>query len=292
MNEFIAKLSDRQPGAKRGFTLMELLVVMGIIITIVAISIPAVNTLTKGNSQRQAVNMVTAYIANARTIAMSTGRQAGVIFYEEKNNALTPNSNQTAVQLIVEDPNQSSTIAGTTYTPAAGCTTFMPDTRYRVEYLPAGIKVATLDDSNVTGAFRQAENSSTQSRVVMFNGLGQLVLRNGICRSFFQSATTYNLNDVVQSPLTGFRFIAKAGSTGQTPPNSTYWTSITDDWNVASATSATSISSGVSSPGLVVYNGRAFNDAGVAGNTANSAAWLQANADIVIVNAYTGNVIR
>jgi hypothetical protein len=88
----------------------------------------------------------------------------------------------------------------------------------------------------------------------MFDGNGQMVLRNGLA----------------EDPT-----LIAAGDTSA------------GAWNL---NGASTLSNGVSSPGLVVFNVNDYNAAKAGGATL--ATWLPGNSDVLIVNAYTGNLIR
>ena len=66
------------------------MVVIAIIVVLVAVSIPAINAMTKGNDVAQSQNMLSALIANARAIAISQGRMAALVLYEEGSGAGKP----------------------------------------------------------------------------------------------------------------------------------------------------------------------------------------------------------
>src|SRR6185295_4586985 len=88
---------------RRAFTMMELLVVMAIIVIIVAIAVPAARAISKNNDENQATNLVRSMITNARAIAVSQHRPAGVVFFEETPKFSKPaNGGQTAMQIFVE----------------------------------------------------------------------------------------------------------------------------------------------------------------------------------------------
>ena len=258
---------------KWAFTIIELLIVIAIIIILVSVSLPLVSKMMQNNSQTQAVNMVTAYLANARGEAIVRKRQVGVVFYEQTAAYASPyNKNQTAVMLCMEDPNQSQYYKSPDV-PGTTITIFMAMPGRSPEYLPNGIKLATLDDNasnnndNTDTVFRLQEESSSsrRTRVIMFDANGQLILRNGLGRA-----------DLTMIPFSS------------DPAGGKY--KITGDW--AFTTPKGTPSDAVTSPAVVVYDGRTFDQAAVAGNDNNVAKWMKANADILIVNAYTGNVLR
>ena len=56
---------------REAFTLLELLIVIGIIVVLAAITVPAIKGLTKSNDNGQSVNLVRAMLSSARAIAVS-----------------------------------------------------------------------------------------------------------------------------------------------------------------------------------------------------------------------------
>lgn len=123
--------------------------------------------------------------------------------------------------------------------------------------LPKGITVGMLDDSATTAVRTESSTAGTKARVVLFNENGQLVLANGFTRNpavTDAASAAWNLNATFNTP-----------------------------------------SGGVSSPAVIVFNVNDMNaatDAGKITNANTRATWVQQNADILIVNAYTGNIIR
>src|SRR4051794_40571748 len=122
---------------RRAFTMIELLVVMAIIVILISIAVPAARSLSKNNDENQATNLVRSMISNARAIAISQHRAAGVVFFEETTRFSRPaNSGQTAMQIFVEDFDQLR------YPPhPAGLTFYMYYSTGRT-YLPGGVRVA------------------------------------------------------------------------------------------------------------------------------------------------------
>lgn len=230
------------------FTLVELLTVIGIIVILASIMVPVVNTLTKGNSQKQAVNVISTYLSAARAIAMSEGRHVGVVFYEDSSD-----TNQTAMQLVGE----------TSYSASTYVMSFDALKDKFPQFLPRGVKVGTLDDS-ATSTFRSDMDVSgtpnTSSRIILFDGNGQLTLTNGLAYATSSTTTT----------------LAQRQS-----------------WQL-NATSG-NLANGVSSPGVVIYDAnelKAYDDSQETHDSATRAAWIKAHADVLVINANTGMVIR
>jgi type II secretory pathway pseudopilin PulG len=236
----------------RAFTLIELLAVIGIIILLVGITIPAIKSLSKSNDQSQSVNLVRSMISTARAIAISQHRPVGVVFFEESPTYSLPvNSNRTAMQLFIEDYNQVSVVAGTRYV-------YYSTAR---EYLPAGVKLASLSDA---GSFVEAGDptSTSPARAILFDANGQLLLRGGLCS-----------------------WLTNGGTAGQYPK-------AYGDWNFIGYSTGNlpngQPGNSYSSPGFFLFS-KAEYDAQPA---ASKAAWLKKNASVIIVNSNTGGVLR
>lgn len=88
----------------RGFTLIEILVVLGIVTLVAALGVPVYNALSGTRSIEAAQNQVSAYLGQARTIAINEGKSAGVLFYVD------PATERTAMAIVyvgdttLEDP--------------------------------------------------------------------------------------------------------------------------------------------------------------------------------------------
>jgi prepilin-type N-terminal cleavage/methylation domain-containing protein len=221
------------------FTLIELLVVIAIIVVLVAIAIPSLKILGQSNNQKQAVNLLTSLIANARAIAIQSHTQAGLVIFEDP-----ASKNGSSGQLVIAS---SATIAN--------ITDFIRAPRTVAQRFPIGITLATLD--NTANFFKTANNVSgtVEARIILFDESGQLVLHNGLTTDPAQIAADPN----------------------------------TSAWNLNGA------SVGVSSPGLIVYDAtevQAAKDTGKVVDDASLGNWIQQHADIIIINPYTGNVIR
>ncbi len=278
--------------SKRAFTLIELLTVMVILIILLSVAVPSINKLLMSNGQKQAVNMINAYIASARTTAISKKRPVGVVFFEYENasnyqaatayiagnmvtdasgniysaitastgQALTNASywapvghvNRTAIQLVMDDLTNANK--------------FCVAPNNNVEYLPMGIKVSTLvstasgpaldkESTSINGA----SSTAATARVILFDGNGQMIMRTKL-----DSSSVFASNSA---------------------------------WKLDASVNATS------SPALLVYSGPEFNDYLNSGRTHNNDGstpldatdlenWLRGHADLLVINTFTGNVLR
>jgi prepilin-type N-terminal cleavage/methylation domain-containing protein len=241
-----------------GFTLIELLVVVAIVATLVALAMPATRKLTQNNGRGQAVTLARAMIGQARATAISQRRMAGVVFFEETAaNSRPANGGAVAAQIFVEDFDQQR------HNPKAGMTVFVELSAER-QYLPAGIAVGALNDDAKRGVMTGDTTTGGNTRVILFDAAGQLILRHGIGRA-----------------------AATAGAAAGTYPKAAI------DWLFPSPRGT--VSEGVSTPGLFFYDAGEYRQAaiptGAAGNAAR-AQWIRNHSDVVIVNAYTGGVMQ
>jgi prepilin-type N-terminal cleavage/methylation domain-containing protein len=244
----------------RAFSLLELLVVMGIIVILAAIAVPNVQAMTKDNNRVQAANVVRAMIGEARSIAISQHRQAGVVFFEETAAYARPlRTDATAMQLFVEDYNQAQ------YNPKDDNTVFIAYSKART-YLPAGFKVAALND-DVTRAVMTGNDDATGSRgvtrAILFDAMGNMITRHGLAR-----------------PDVG------TGRPGSYPR--AYW-----DWNFTTKRGEAHM--GISSPGIFIYDEMEYLRQRIPDGPAGDARrgpWIKQHADVVIVNGNTGGILE
>ena len=79
--------SHHQAGrARLGLTLVELLIVVTILILLVGVTLPMMQPLLEGREIREAARQIDAYMARAKSRAMTLGRPVGVLFTPQEAN--------------------------------------------------------------------------------------------------------------------------------------------------------------------------------------------------------------
>jgi prepilin-type N-terminal cleavage/methylation domain-containing protein len=71
--------------ARRGMTLIELVMVVSLLVLLAAIAIPSVQMAVEGRRVREAARAVNVYLGSARNRAMTTGRPVGVVLKRFEN---------------------------------------------------------------------------------------------------------------------------------------------------------------------------------------------------------------
>jgi prepilin-type N-terminal cleavage/methylation domain-containing protein len=89
--------SDRSQQAKRGITLLELLIVMVILLMVTAAAIPVMAPALRNRQMREATRLVSAYLGAARARSVQTGRPVGVMVERFDGNAFALQLSQVEV---------------------------------------------------------------------------------------------------------------------------------------------------------------------------------------------------
>src|SRR5262245_38098701 len=107
---------------RRAFTVTELLIVIGIIVLVIALAVPAFNVITGSKSIESANNQISAFLARARNEAIGLQEIRGIAFYPD------PKQGGRYVVVLVKQPTPLL------YTGAAGQSYKIGD---YVQYQPA-----------------------------------------------------------------------------------------------------------------------------------------------------------
>jgi prepilin-type N-terminal cleavage/methylation domain-containing protein len=135
----------KHPSARQAFTLTEMLIVVGIIVLIVTLAVPAMNAITGNRSIDAAQNQLAAIIGRARQEAVGLQDYRGV--------------------LLFQDPNADRCCAVEVYFPTPGQPTLDMAPAHDDLLLPAGISFRTVE---VAGGY-------TPMNLIMFNNRGEFV---------------------------------------------------------------------------------------------------------------------
>lgn len=104
LNTFGSASSRSRASVRRGrggFTLVEMLVVITVIVLVSAVLLPAFTKLIESNNYASAVNQVSAALGNARSLALKTQKRTGVVFLWDAQREVC------TLQVVVEGPRES-----------------------------------------------------------------------------------------------------------------------------------------------------------------------------------------
>src|SRR6476469_6956458 len=139
----VSPRTTRPRHAKRAFTLVELLIVIGIIVLLIATAVPAFRAMSGGRSIDAGANTLAAVIGRARAEAVGSGRVAGVLFY------IDPGSDRVGA-LVVRERTGPGNATYSASNPGSVVLDLTPDGEYTL--MPVGIGVQVLYEANITGA--------------------------------------------------------------------------------------------------------------------------------------------
>ncbi len=152
--------SKRSTGARRAFTLTELLVVITIIVLMLSMGIPLFRFITGSHSVDAAVNQSKSMLARARSEAIGSGANVGVAFYYDVS------ARRYAMAMVSQsDPVNNPTNLD-----------FTSDTDF--QYLPPGVGAYVITNAVVTdataGSLSRTQDGYLRMGVIMFDSRGRL----------------------------------------------------------------------------------------------------------------------
>jgi type II secretory pathway pseudopilin PulG len=298
-----SRMHRRVPASPRprvAFTLVEMLVVMGIIVIAIAMAVPTIKYLTGSKSEQAAQNAVAAMLARTRSDAIALQQPQGVLFtIDLASDRVT--LYQVVQTTLATDP------AGITYldlTPDRDPLLLPPGVRawtIKDPYVPAGIGATDpfpgyryLGFNDNTSNAKSIYNATATDKaliggVILFDGQGNLLI------------TPYGfrfLNGGVATALSGALFLG-VSQTPQVLPTTTLWPS-------GGGGTAYYLRS---QAGLVLFDRDAFQtqerqlnasvpttglDSNPNGTSAETAldTWLDQNTTPLLVNRYNGTLTR
>lgn len=290
------------PTMRSGFSLVELLIVIGIIVLVMALAVPALNLITGTRSVDAAENLVSVMLGRARTEAIGVQQIRGLLFYLDP---ATQRVNMTLVQSA--DPPNTGALDVDVYLDI----TSVGDTLM----LPNGVGLQVVDDVVMTGsspnlvrsddafigynninanpaAGAGAKTAIAYGGVILFDSRGQL-----ISRTFALKART----GVIATPYT------EMGKLLFQPTESNLSTPDTAHMDVLPVLDLTSLKTQRSQVGLILFDETAFRASDDRNNgdpqidttlspysprELEEETWLDNNAVPLLINRYNGTLVK
>lgn len=169
----------------RAFTIVELLVVIGVIGILAALTTIGARRLTAGSRLAAATNAVTSALGNARAAAIKDGITTGVVF-RPVYNPLKPNTPQRVELITVRSTGERSAF-GTTTIGVRSSERYRPVQNIPATVLPEGIKVAgpMYDPPGNFGSIPAEQVYATQAEILQMVNCKETIEFNRIVAVLF-----------------------------------------------------------------------------------------------------------
>ena len=272
-----------------GFTLIEMLVVMAIIVLAVTLAIPAIRSLTGSRSEQAAQNSIAAFVASARANAIGLQQSRGVLFYIDKA------TDRVTLAQVMQSPFQTGdpttgVTAGIVYLDIAPNIDALP--------LPPGIRVWTLLDQYVPTATPVESNPFPGYRYLGFDDTTPYVTGT-MDKAKLGGVILFDAQGRLLVTEYGFRFITKVPSLASTAlQDLAFSTTTTTRANFGAASTSQYLRSQI---GFVMFDRETFNllQPGVLNPDGNASTaestidpWIDTNSTPVLINRSNGTLMR
>jgi prepilin-type N-terminal cleavage/methylation domain-containing protein len=270
--------------SRAGFTLTELLVVIGIIVLMIAMAVPLFNVFSGSRSIEGGQNMVSAMLQRARARALATQERRGIFFFEDQA------TKKTGMLLVkLDEP------VGGSPPPAGSIPNAyvleLDEQDEEIQPLPTGVGAAFVVGANATGATVTANATATTYRpygLVAFDGVGRIVTVGNY---------TTEAGDTTRYPGDATRGQA-AGTTNLKffYGNNIYPASADMSKPIGKAVSG-SVPPEYSHAALLLFDKHVFAEVQPVGAewrqlSTEQSKWLDQNGTALVVNRYNGTIIR
>ncbi|HVT88231.1 MAG TPA: prepilin-type N-terminal cleavage/methylation domain-containing protein [Tepidisphaeraceae bacterium] len=189
--------------AHSGFSLTEILIVIGIMVLLLAMAVPAFNLITGSKSQDLAVNSISSMLAVARNDAIAKGETRGVMFFLDPTidryvgllvqpaqfSSWTGNTSYQSGDYVA-DPNTSplryflciNPVANNT-PPKSNAASWIPVDQYAIDLvpdadgitLPTGVGIQMINDATLDNAGNRTSDGYVRCGAIMFDSAGRLI---------------------------------------------------------------------------------------------------------------------
>jgi prepilin-type N-terminal cleavage/methylation domain-containing protein len=261
----IAGRAGRSAG-RGGFTLTELLVVIGVIVLMIAMAVPLFNVFSGSRSIEGGQNLVSAMLQRARARALAMQERRGVFFFEDQA------TRKTAMLLVkIDDP-------VTTPNPAAFVLE-LDEQDQEMQLLPQGVGAAFVLGAQPGAAETGTANATATTYrpygLIAFDGVGRIMT--------IPSYTTQGFDAI--------RYVKNGGKTQ-------LLTDFTDNIGpaVVLGTTKKPAPQEFSHAGVLLYDKHVFAEVPTSGDplvfSTQQGTWLDQNGTALVVNRYNGTIIK